>query len=280
MSVKVLMFGWEFPPHNSGGLGVACLGLTKALSQQGTEVLFVLPKRVDIESEWARFVFADVKTKSKVRYKEIDSLLQAYTTEERYHEILKELGMKDHRFGKTLLDEVKRYGLKARYIAEAENFDVIHAHDWLTFPAAMEAKKASGKPLIVHIHATEFNRTGGQGVNLDIYDIEKAGMQAADSVVAVSQFMKDTVVEKYGIHPDKVKVVHNGIDPEIYKYRKLPPMLENIKKQGNKIVLYLGRITVQKGPEYFLEAARKVLDYRDNVYFVMAGSGDMDTYQI
>ena len=167
-----------------------------------------------------------------------------------------------------------RYAGKAGAIALSENFDVIHAHDWLAFPAGIEAKKATGKPLVVHVHATEFDRTGGNGVNPQVYDIECKGLAAADAVVAVSQWTKNILVDKYGIAPDKITVVHNGIDLEDARY--IPSQLQTLKESGKKIVLFVGRITMQKGPDYFIRAARRVIDLRPDTVFVVSGSGDME----
>ena len=267
-----MMLGWEFPPHHSGGLGVACMGLSKAMAEAGADIKFVLPKRVPVNSDWMDFVFPD--SDISVRRFEVSSALMSYANIYSYKKQLEEEGI-DPDYAGTLVEEVMRYGREAGSIAAQEDFDVIHAHDWLTFPAAIEAKRVSGKPLIVHIHATEFNRTASGNVNQAIYDIERAGVHAADKVIAVSRFMKDLVRDKYGVSEEKIEVVHNGIDPSIYNYRELPPFLETLKEEGKYLVSFLGRITVQKGPEYFLEAAKRVLEVRDDVYFAIAGSGDM-----
>ncbi len=273
------MFGWEFPPHNSGGLGTACFGLTRALAKESIDVTFVLPKKIDVSSPAVDFIFADSTTsKGSVSVTPITSILSPYLTSREYSyeyglsEVDKEL------YGETLLDEVKRYAFKARYIARQGNFDVIHAHDWLSFLAGIEAKKISGKPLILHVHATEFDRTGGQGVNQSVYDIEKNAMEKADEIIAVSQFTKNKIVLHYGINPDKVEVVHNGID--VVSYKELPQHLKGLRAAGNKIVLSLGRITIQKGVEYFLRSAACVLQHNPNVYFVIVGSGDMKNQMI
>ncbi len=271
MALKVLMFGWEFPPHNSGGLGTACFGLTRALSRDA-EVVFVLPKKVPIISDFAKMVFANI---GNIKIKEIDSLLYPYITGESYGE---EYQMHhDSVYGVSLMEEVKRYARKAGAIALSENCDIIHAHDWLAYLAGIEAKKATGKPLVVHVHATEFDRTGGNGVNQQVYEIECAGLAAADAIVAVSQWTKDILVSKYGVSPEKVTVVHNGIDFEDIK--KLPSRLKELKDAGNKIVIFVGRITLQKGPDYFIRAAKRVLEYRPETMFVVSGSGDME-YQM
>lgn len=268
------MFGWEFPPYNSGGLGTACFGLTRALSScENTDITFVLPKKVNVSSNLIKIIFADT---TAVLSSEDVSILSGYITSNEY------LSKKDEvtvgLYGATLLQEVKHYAERAKEIARDEDFDVIHAHDWLSFLAGIEAKKISGKPLILHVHATEFDRTGGQGVNQDVYDIEKYAMEQADGIIAVSNFTKNKIIEYYNVDSGKITVVHNGVDRA--DFRELPARLESIKKEGKqKIVLFVGRITIQKGPEYFVRAAKKVLEYYPNVLFVVAGSGDMQ-YQM
>jgi glycogen(starch) synthase len=169
-----------------------------------------------------------------------------------------------------LFNEIERYAALACAIAAEEDFDVVHAHDWMTFPAGMAVAAASGKPLVVHMHSTEFDRTG-MNVYQRIYDIERAGMHAACKVIAVSHMTRSVILRHYGVDPRKVEVVYNAIDENGDEGRpSLPPITRD-----EKIVLFLGRITMQKGPEYFLAAAKRVLEVMDNVRFVMAGSGDM-----
>ena len=271
--IKVLMFGWEFPPHNSGGLGVACFGLTKALAQNNVEVTFVLPKRVRVSADFMKMLFADV---SSVKFKTIDTLLSPYITSGAYDSL--RLKNKSRLYGPGLFEEVARYALRAREIAKEETFDIIHAHDWLSYPAGIEAKAVSGKPLVVHMHATEFDRTGGASINQHVYEIEKEGMQEADSVVTVSEFTKKLVMEHYGIPAEKITAVHNGIDSGDYDHPTppLPEAIAHLKEAGNQIVLFVGRITLQKGPDYFVRVAKRVLEFMPRTYFVIAGSGDME----
>jgi glycogen synthase len=294
--MKVLMFGWEFPPHISGGLGTACYGLTKALLKCDVELIFVVPKLFgDENSETIRLVNAsDVPINiqdeiyrdhlTSISYLEIDSILLPYTDEHefyRLHETL-EKGVKADKitleskkyefaggYGKNLMEEVKRYALVAATVAASYDYDMIHAHDWLTYMAGIEAKRVSGKPLIVHMHATEFDRSG-ENVNQSVFEIERMGMQAADRVIAVSHLTRNIVVNRYGIDPDKVITVHNGVEPS-----ESEKEINTDRPFTEKVVTFLGRITYQKGPEYFIEAANKVLKRDDNVRFVMAGSGDM-----
>ncbi len=266
------MFGWEFPPNNSGGLGTACYGLTKSLSKKGTDITFVLPRRMKVDADFIKVIFGDKETKLYL----VNSLIQGYSTEHSYQErVFVESqspgGGNINMYGNNLFAEVERYGAIGAKIASEENFDVIHAHDWLTFKAAIEAKKVSGKYLVVHIHATEFDRTGGNSVNQYVYDLEKQGMNEADSIIAVSNYTKNKIIEHYGIPKDKIKVVHNGVEFENYALEQVSKL-----KETNKIVLFLGRLTLQKGPDYFVYAAKKVLEYYPHAVFVVAGGGDME----
>lgn len=297
--MKVLMFGWEFPPHMSGGLGTACYGLTKSMANRGVGITFVLPKvRANLDSGHLRVVGPedlagveieerDIKFAHLEKYLEVDSVLHPYLNEETYKDVIKKVNKSKKKtetkklaipdfanltgeYGPNLISEVVRYSRIGYYLGKKEDFDVIHAHDWLTYLGGVEAKKVSGKPLIAHIHATEFDRSG-EHVNQFIYDIERYGMEMADRVIAVSHRTRDMVINRYGIDPRKVTVVHNGVErskPVEYDKKKRP-----FKK--DKIVLFLGRITMQKGPEYFIEAAKRVMEVIPNVRFVMAGSGDM-----
>lgn len=290
------MFGWEFPPHITGGLGTACFGLTKGLLKMGVEVMFVVPKAYGDESqEAARIINAsdvaiDIKDSmhqeywKQITYMEIGSNLIPYVSPEEFERIVRE-GVLDYvinsdsifstnfkftgTYGKNLMEEVARYALVAAVIASQNHFDVIHAHDWLTYMAGIAAKKVTGKPLIVHVHATEFDRSG-ENVNQDVYEIERKGMEAADKVITVSNLTRQIVIERYGINPDKVFTVHNGVEPIDENKNK-----QYEKNVQEKVVTFLGRVTFQKGPDYFIEAANKVLQKDPNVRFVMAGHGDM-----
>jgi glycogen(starch) synthase len=296
MHIRVFMLGWEFPPFISGGLGTACYGLTRAMDQLGVRVTFVLPKTVD--SEYAthvrlltpgsqlrrvRRVRRDV-TWRNVRFRPIVSPLRAYATPQSHMEsIERTLGLSHDMmvgacpaggqggsdYGGDLYREVHRYAAAALDLAEDEDFDFIHAHDWMTYPAGVAVAAMTGKPLVVHVHSTEFDRSG-EHVNQVIYDIERQGMERADRIIAVSHLTRNIVIDRYGIPPEKVEVVYNGVQRNGHC-----PAGDLSFRRGEKIVLFLGRITMQKGPEYFLQAARKVLEVMDDVKFVMAGSGDM-----
>jgi glycosyltransferase involved in cell wall biosynthesis len=230
-------------------------------------------------------VFADDEENGsgKLSFSEVDSFLTPYVTAEEYEAELKTGGGKRRvsLYGRSLQDEVYRYGLLAKDIARREEHDVIHAHDWLAFPAGMAAKVISGKPLFVHVHATEFDRTGGQGVNQIVYGIERAGLHAADRVITVSSYTKKMVVNHYGVPAEKVSIVHNGIDASDYtEGRAVDETFKELKKDGSKIVLFVGRITIQKGPDYFVRLAERVLALRPKTYFVVSGSGDMERQMI
>lgn len=321
MAMRVLMFGWEFPPHISGGLGTACYGMTRGLAYHGVEVIFAVPKAYGDEDQSAvRLVGAsDVPVKRRkyvftpanpgrqaesettrdleMTYVEVGSRLIPYLSPEEFEqyahnrlqqsdksvfdveaasgpgtmELTEAMGTIEFtgKYGPDLMQEVSNYALIASEIAHEHEFDVIHAHDWLTYPAGMYAKHISGKPLVVHVHATEFDRTG-ENYNTIVYDIEKTGMERADLVITVSNLTRNIVINRYGINPDKVVTIYNAVEPgsviEQESYEKTV---------DEKVVTFLGRITFQKGPEYFMEAANKVLKHTKNVRFVMAGSGDL-----
>lgn len=270
-SLRILMFGWEFPPFHSGGLGVVCYFLTKALSEQNIKITFVLPQKFDIRVDYMRVLFADLFPDVKVGDIK-KSLFSAYITSEIYEKTKKDLTWLNY-FQGSLFERVKEYGERVKsIIGDEEKFDVIHVHDWLTVPAGIAAMEKFKKPLIVHIHATEFDRTGGKNINQGVYEIEKWGMERANLVVVVSQFTKNIIIKHYGIEPSKIQVIHNAIDfPETISSRSF-----ELKIKDKQIVLFVGRITLQKGPDYFLLAAKKVLEHNPNVIFIMTGSGDME----
>jgi glycosyltransferase involved in cell wall biosynthesis len=267
------MFGWEFPPHNSGGLGVACEGIARALVRAGHDLHFVLPRSYELSEKNISFMYADTKREHLKVTPIVSTLYSPYATSSSYREAVEKGYIEPGPYGNSLLAEVMRYGQQAEAIAKEVDPDVIHAHDWLSFPAAMAAQRATGAPFVAHVHATEYDRTGGNGLNQQVYDIERAGVQAADKVLAVSNFTRQTLITHYGLDPAKSGVAHNGIDSE--EKKGMAPVLQDIKNRGGKIVLFLGRITIQKGPDYLMQAARQLLDVRDDTYFVIAGSGDM-----
>ncbi len=362
------MFGWEFPPHISGGLGTACYGLTRGMAENGLDILFVIPKaygdepkeKIDLVGanktviKRKRFMQHTVwrdqeETEQRVETREtqswepgqtrwrevetpggkddpyehvrridVDSFLLPYLTPEQFEVAMLERGL-DHtmvrvddqgklvfgqeailteeqrktrevvgqvredweelgeagnfyeftgRYGANLMQEVANFAVVAGEVAAHQEFDIIHAHDWLTYAAGVAAKRLSGKPLVVHVHATEFDRTG-QNVNQQIYDLERMGMDEADIVITVSNLTRQIVIERYGIDPKKVFTVYNAVEP-VEKAK-----VEFRKGVREKIVTFLGRITFQKGPEYFVEAANLLLQKDRDIRFVMAGTGDM-----
>lgn len=271
--MRVLMFGWELPPHNSGGLGVACHGLAQALSHDDVEVIFVLPRTTPVPEDISRVVFANMP----VSVRRVDTALRPYVTSGEYEQYRRKL--RNDIYGPSLFSEVLRYAEAVREIVESEQFDIIHAHDWLSFLAGVEAKRISGKPLVVHVHASGFEQSAGRGEDPRIYDIEKEGMEMADAVIVVSGRTGEIVRDRYGIPQEKIHVVHNGIadrPKEETHSAEQPQNTFPFKRPGMKIVLYVGRLTIHKGPDYFLRAAQKVLKYEPDTYFIISGSGDME----
>lgn len=280
---KVLMIGWEYPPHHSGGLGVACQGMAHALIDNGVHVCFLLPKTLKLTDKKVDILFADeaegehtMSAHLELLAKELQNPYLSSVDYEKKLMIFIKAGGKI--VPRSLMDQVDFYGkiTSALLKKKCRDIDVIHTHDWLCFPAGIAAKEATGKPLIAHVHATEFDRGGGTGVNEFVYAREREGMMKADHVIAVSEFTRNTIIEKYGIHPDKVSVVHNGKSPNTHGTLSRFAYLSELKKMRKKIVLFAGRITIQKGVDYFVKAAKRVLDHDKDVYFVVAGSGDME----
>jgi glycosyltransferase involved in cell wall biosynthesis len=294
--MKILMFGWEFPPHISGGLGTACHGLVKGLSGlPDIQLTFVVPKswgdetgnscrliganQVVLESKWLE----KIEVSEGFKQINIQSDIIPYQTPEDFWLEKKKRFMQNTRFvevnaegkidftgayGHTLFREIRNYALIARQIAVKESVDLVHAHDWLAYPAGMVAARVSGVPLIIHVHATEFDRNGGS-IDPRVYSIEREGMEAADRIIAVSNLTRQTIIQKYGVDPRKVVTIYNGVE-SLSQDEK-----ESLKNGlSGKIVSFIGRITQQKGPEYFVEAAQLVLQKMDDVRFVMAGSGN------
>ena len=309
------MFGWEFPPHISGGLGSACEGMVRALTNRGTEVIFVLPRltagttgnepkgltltsangtRITHYGGYAQYLHSETKTywNRNLHMETVDSPLIPYCTPEHYTYMRETMHRRDEEiahtfrtplpaqeevisvhggYGKDLMQEVYRYSVAAQAIAERNEFDVIHAHDWITYPSGILAKKATGKPLIVHVHATEVDRSGENSMNPVVARIEREGMMAADRVITVSELTKNIVMRVYGVPEEKIDVVYNAVSR-----REAGRIFHAVKKPDDpKQVLFMARVTFQKGPDYFVEAARLVLNTMPNVRFVMAGSGDM-----
>ena len=284
--MKALMFGWEFPPYILGGLGTASYGLTRGMAEQeDLDITFVIPKPYgDEDQSFLKIIGAcNVPVVWKdVSYQQVDATLggimhpdEYFFYRDRIRYDFSRIGTNDigciefsGRYPDNLLQEISNYEAVAGVLAHSLDFDVIHSHDWLTYPAGIFAKQITGKPLVIHVHATDFDRSRGQ-VNPTVYSIERRGMDVADHIICVSDLTRRTVIEKYHQDPRKVTTVHNAVDPipHVEQFVKTP--------RKEKLVTFLGRITMQKGPEYFIEAAAKVLERTKNVRFVMAGSGDM-----
>ncbi|MCK4429328.1 MAG: glycosyltransferase family 4 protein, partial [Candidatus Aenigmarchaeota archaeon] len=257
--VKVLMFGWEFPPHSIGGLGNVTYNLTNALAEYGTKISLILPVKGESNN-------IKILPTNSITIKGIDTLLSPYMNEKTYQYRYVMEGEEAKVYAGDLIQEIKRFTEKGVILAKQEDFDIIHCHDWMTFPAGIKTKEFSGKPLILHVHATELDRSCG-GCNPYVYDIEKDAFNKADKVIAVSEYTKDLIATGYGINRDKIEVVHNAITFEGIK--------KNKPCNQKKIVLYFGRLSMHKGPDYFIRAAKKVLEHEDDILFVVAGSGEM-----
>ncbi|MDR1982163.1 MAG: glycosyltransferase family 4 protein [Tannerellaceae bacterium] len=286
--MKALMYGWEFPPHILGGLGTASYGLTRGMAMQpDMDITFVIPKPCGEEDRSFLRIIGACHTPivwRDVPEDYVRSRIGKYMDPQQYYAYrnhiyadfsyrqINDLGCIEFsgRYPDNLLEEINNYSIVAGVIAGTESFDIIHAHDWLTYPAGIHSKKISGKPLVIHVHATDYDRSRGN-VNPNVYGIEKNGMDNADHIITVSNLTRLTVIEKYHQDPSKVTTVHNAVEP------LSPEILAIQDRKGvkDKVITFLGRITMQKGPEYFVEAAAKVLSKSPNARFVMAGSGDM-----
>jgi len=295
--MNVLMFGWEFPPNISGGLGTACYGIVKGLSEyEDVHINFVIPRSHgnELPANNLQLISADQITIGyeaqlstnwgKVSFIEVESKLSPYLTPESYSAEVQKSYKKEEitsntakgiriqfsgKYGPNLFDEINKYAFVAQSIARETSFELIHAHDWLTFPAAIVAKKVSGKPLILHVHSTDFDRSGG-AINPEIFSIEKQGFDQANKIIVVSNLIKNRLTEQYHVPSEKIITIYNGIETSNYK----PEVLKH-KHRKDKIVTFLGRITIQKGPEYFVDVARMVIQRMENVHFVMAGNGEL-----
>ncbi len=311
MNMKVLMYGWEFPPRISGGLGVACYAIVKELAKQHVNLTLVLPETVNTDHvDHVNFVNCqdvaaielkrDLGRTVNIQHPKIATCLYPYANAKNFKQHLSSETIQDFlgllakmnlpedlksiaktvvvaqlatrkitdRYETNLLTEVFRYAQFAGPIAKDVAHEVIHAHDWLTLPAALEAKRYSHKPLVLHIHALETDRSG-LWVDKNIFAIEKYGMEQADKIIAVSAHTKNNIIQHYGIDAAKIVVVHNGI------YCEQPEPHTVANNQRPKMVLFLGRVTHQKGPYFFIEVAKRVLEKKPDVQFVMAGSGDL-----
>lgn len=280
------MFGWEFPPKIYGGLAVATYGITNGLSHiPGVETTLCMPRPCGQEEKFLKIVgMNEVPVVWRdPDYNWLKGRLQSISTDEYYnfrnhiyadfsYRHVNDIGAMEFAGGypKNLHEEINNFSIIAGVVARSQEFDIIHAHDWLTFPAGVHAKQVSGKPLVIHVHATDFDRSRGN-VNPTVYGVEKNGMDNADCIMCVSELTRQTVINHYHQDPAKCVAMHNAVYPLNDEILALP----ETKKPGEKVVTFMGRITMQKGPEYFVEAAAKVLKRTKNIRFCMAGSGDM-----
>jgi len=294
--MKVLMYGWEFPPHISGGLGVACHAMVTELSKKNVAITLILPLAVKAHTHTGNVSIVGCSTAPAlegtnvtIKRAPLTTWLSPYLSARDYEKLvaapahidllrLQQLDFFKHldlertinltgKYGTNLFAEVLYYAAIAGKLAATTEHDVIHAHDWLTILAGIEARKYSHKPLIFHIHALEIDRSGEDN-NYNVFAIEKYGMHQADQIVAVSQFTKNNIVKYYQVPPEKIAIIHNGTYP-------LHTPLLHRKAEHHKNVLFVGRLTQQKGPNFFIEAAKKVLAFRQDVKFTIVGTGDL-----
>ena len=248
--IRVLTFGWEFPPEITGGLGVACAGLTEALIDQDVDITFVLPRTQNAYGR-ATFIFADVERGGGGVYTSTGVGWHS----DRSHELL-------------------GYAKRAFLIGSQEHFDVIHAHDWKSYMAGLAAGEASGKPVVLHVHATAYDQSGGNDGDPLMKEVEQYSFPRASAIVTVSQYTKNVLVKQYGVDPSKIYVVHNGADLDVGLGQREHEIAKQYRKKH--VVLYHGRITIQKGVDYFIRAAQRVLEYEPQTLFLISGSGDME----
>ena len=253
------MLGWELPPHNSGGLGVACFQLCKSLAKNNVDIEFVLPYKTDQEND-----FMKIHSTTPMNYTKLKHHLNVYDGA-------------NYLSTHAVTSEQLNYENYVASKAQENEYDIIHAHDWLTFRAAMKAKQATNLPLIAHVHSIESDRSGGVAGNPIIRDIERLGLMMADKVIAVSQMTKEAIAREYGIPLEKISVVHNSLDVDelgeldnenVYQY------IELLKSKGYKIVTNVGRLTIQKNITGLLHAAKDVIDVVPKTIFLIVGDGD------
>jgi len=259
------MLGWELPPHNSGGLGVACYHLCKALSKKSVDIEFILPYHAPFEED-----FMTVTAAHPQGAKVVLANASAYDSYKYVYE-------DGHEEWVDIVGQQRAYEHAVARLVEEREFDVIHAHDWLTFRAGLRARQVKNVPLILHVHSIERDRAGGQSGNPLVREIEATALLLADRIVAVSQLTKNAIIEDYGVPADKIEVVHNSVDHDSFlaldtdnAYRYLCAM----KAQGYRVVVNVGRLTVQKGLPNLLKAAREVIYRAPKTLFLIVGSGE------
>jgi len=291
---RIFTIGWEYPPNITGGLGIACQGLARALARRGNGILFMVPRLSGQEKQEQGIELFDVKSRLNLLSPEeleelsLHSLTQkappfsAYSSSGVVSSLiapeavdgLEELDGPILRggYGHTIYEEVHKYAAFAAYICKRMQFDIIHTHDWMTFPAGLRVQAITGKPHVCHVHATEFDRSG-ENVNQYVYDLEREAFHRATAVVTVSNYTRNILIDRYGVSPDKIFAVHNAVEFEVPEHI----LGKDRPRRGidEKLVLFLGRMTFQKGPDYFVRAAKHVIEKMQNVRFIMVGSGDM-----
>jgi glycogen synthase len=263
--MQILMLGWELPPHNSGGLGVACYQLCKALSKKGADIEFILPYKADHG--------IDFMTVTAAHPQGVEEILKSGIAYDSYKYIFEDGHAEVH----DIYSQVHMYEEAVARLVQKRSFDIVHAHDWLTFRAALRAKQATNCPIVLHVHSVERDRAGGGPGNPLCREIESISFMLADRIIAVSQHTKNMIIEDYDVPEDRIEVVHNSIDPEMFEpldgdnsYRYFTAMRE----KGYRIVVAVNRLTVQKGLPNLLHAAKEVVLREPRTLFVIVGSGE------
>jgi glycosyltransferase involved in cell wall biosynthesis len=266
--LKVLMFGWELPPHNTGGLGVACYGLAKGITSQGVNISFGLPRPLPDNIPFLDMLPNEINGFSVTA---LNSYLNPYQTNRQYLQKRQNSNKKyQSEYGNSIYEEAHHFANLGGEWAKTQSHKLVHVHDWMTYPAGIQATNKTGNPLVAHVHATEFDRAGS-GVDHRIAELEYQGLTKATHIIAVSNYTKRVIHNKYNVPNDKISVVHNGIDLTEFTPHDFRTVFPH-----DKIVLFVGRLTYQKGVDYFLESAKKVLSEHPNTVFVVAGTGDME----
>lgn len=274
--MRILTLGWELPPYFAGGAGIVAAALARATAAAGLEVTYLMPSGPDASDAHDFRLLIASQHGPALRIGRLESRLQPYDGTPLVsdagvapHGMTGEPADRPRLYGPDLLAEVQWFAERAVEMVDSAGLavDVIHSHDWTTWPAGIALKRRLGVPLVVHVHITEFDKTGDRGIDTSVLAIEQAGMQAADRVIAVSHRVARTCVQRYGVDPARMRVIHNALDP-LGSGRRRPA-------GSQQTVLFLGRVTLQKGPDHFLEAARRVLEVNPEVRFVLAGAGDM-----
>ncbi len=266
--MKILMLGWELPPHNAGGLGVACYHMCRALSAHGADIDFIVPYTADHSD----IDFMRVLPAVPAGVKEVQKAGCVYDS----FKFIDENGNEEW---VNLFDYHKLYEKSIDNIVKLAEYDVIHAFDWLTIRPAIRAKQLTGKPLIVNMHAMEYDRAGGKRGNPPVWEIEYQGMMMADRVVTVSQLTKDVIVREYGIPEDKIEVIHNSFDLNMYSGIEGPnsyPYLERMRQAGYRVVMYVGRLTIQKGLYNLIKSFARVVEKAPKTILLVVGSGEQE----